>query len=541
MMPDASHSSPARARLNAATSPGGLFLSAMLVAMAISVTGLIQDPDFWWHLRAGQLILASRSLISTDPFTYTVASHHWTMHEWLTEVAFALMHQLAGLGLIIMVLSAITWLGLLCVMLRARLRRPNAFILGAGLALATLAGSSIWGPRAQMITFALSCLVLLIIERHLQRGGRLVWGLVPLFLLWSNLHSGFVIGLAFIAVVIVAELAGRRLGLAGGADLSRVRTLGLVLLACTLASLVNPNGPGILVYAFQTQSSPAQQSLIAEWQSPDFHLWEMRAFEVMLLSLAAMIAVNRRLRARDAALAVVTTALALQSVRHIALFVAAATPVWIDQAQLLAGRLRHRTRSRRALPSQAFRSFVYAAVVGGILALYADARVVPAFATTETSASYAAYFPVCAARWLAESPRSLRIFNQYGEGGYLAYALSSRGDKVFIFGDAALMGDPLLYQYADVERVQPDWDSIIRGYGSDIVLFDTDTPLVDVMAHSTDWIEVYKDRHNVAFVPAGRYRQVALPLLTASLPGGGPCAARSPSPALASITRGHAG
>ena len=68
---------------------------------------------------------------------------------------------------------------------------------------------------------------------------------------------------------------------------------------------------------------------------------------------------------------------------------------------------------------------------------------------------------------LTRAPDPLKIFNQYGEGGYLAYRLSAHGDRVYIFGDAALMGDALLHSYGDVESVTPRWDSIVRGAGTD--------------------------------------------------------------------------
>ena len=326
--------SPRRQWLEDLVSPGGLFLSAVMILAVMPVTRAIGDPDFWWHLRAGQLILAKGGLLGTDPFTYTAAGHAWTMHEWLNEVFFAGAFRLGGLGLIVLSFSVVTWLGLLCLLLRARLRTGNRGVLAAGMLLAVIAGYPIWGPRVQMFTFCFSALTLLMVERHLTRGGKAVWWLVPLFLLWSNLHSGFIIGLGFIAAVILAELAGGFIGTPEPAPRARLRTLALLLGACAAVCLVNPNGPGILVYAFQTQGSPAQQSLIEEWHSPNFHDWELIAFAVMLLSALAMVVVNRRLRARDAALLLMTGALALQSARHIALFVAASTPIWVEQAGL---------------------------------------------------------------------------------------------------------------------------------------------------------------------------------------------------------------
>src|ERR1019366_8900419 len=105
------------------TAPSGLFIAAVLVIMALPVTRTIQDPDFWWHLRAGQLIIQHGGLLGNDPFTYTVVNHHWTMHEWLNEVFFAVEYAIGGLGLIVLILSAVTWLGFLPVM---QTRRPRS-------------------------------------------------------------------------------------------------------------------------------------------------------------------------------------------------------------------------------------------------------------------------------------------------------------------------------------------------------------------------------------------------------------------------------
>ena len=495
------------------TSPGGLFLCAVMIAAAFPLTAPIRDPDFWWHLRSGQLILQAGGLLRTDPFTYTVSNHLWTMHEWLTEVLFAELYRWGGLAPIVAVLSVVSWLGVLCILGRARLDRPGPFVLGGGMMLAVVAGYPIWGPRAQMITFALACLTLLLAERHLRRGGRMALLLLPMFLVWSNLHSGFLIGLGFIALIVAAEGCAHLLHLEGRAPAARVRSLALILGGALLVSAINLNGPSIILYPFGTLGSAAQQSLILEWHSPDFHDWSVRVFGVMLLSLVAFIVANRSIRLRDAALVLATVVMSLQSVRHIALFVAAATPVWISQADMLLTRVRSRPRSQRraALPPLPMRVASWALLCGTVLALYAGTRLVPSMQTREDSLFYAQEFPVCAARWLAADPLPLRIFNQYGEGGYLAYRLSAHGDRVYIFGDAALMGDALLYSYGDVESVTPRWDQVIRSAGTDVVLFDTGAPLSNVMLHAPDWVEVYRDPHSIAFAPRDRVASLDLP------------------------------
>src|ERR1017187_9395728 len=255
-----------RERLDSWTAPSGLFIAAVLVIMALPVTRTIQDPDFWWHLRAGQLIIQHGGLLGNDPFTYTVANHHWTMHEWLNEVVFAIEFAVGGLGLIVLVLCAVTWLG-------------------------------------------------------------------------------------FIAIILVAELIGSWLHMPDPAPRERLRPLLFVLIAATAVSMINPNGPTILLYALGTQTSGAQQSLIEEWFSPSFHDWEVLVYGAMLLSLAMLTVFNRHIRARDVALVLVTSALSLQSARHIALFVAASTPVYIDQLSLATPRMRAAWRRLRHAPA----------------------------------------------------------------------------------------------------------------------------------------------------------------------------------------------
>jgi len=506
---DALSGAALRRRTRALTTPRGLFLAAALLLCALPVIKDVRDPDFWWHVRTGELILDRGSLLGTDPYTYTVSSHHWTMHEWLWEVLVAGLHRVGGLALVVVAVSLVTWAGLVLLYRRAALRRPHHVALGIGMIVAVVTGSPIWGPRVQMLTFALTCLVLLVVERHLRGGGRAVWLLVPVFLVWSNLHSGFVIGAGFIVLVLAAELVAGRLGWRGAAPHDRVVTLIKVLAACAAVVVLNPNGPGIYLYPFETQGSAAQQALIQEWHSPDFHDASLIPLELMLLSLAVMVTVTRTVNARDAVLALATTALALQSTRHIVLFVAAATPLWVEQADIVGRRIaagrrppgvRAAVASAPVRPPRAARALAWTVLGGlsaGILLTLGTGA-----STREDSLSYARSYPVCATRWLQASPAGLHIFNQYGEGGYLADKLYSHGDRVFIFGDAALMGDDMLQRYGAVEDLVPGWEAIIRDSGTDLVLFDAGASLTNLLERSPRWIRVYQDPYSEAFVPA---------------------------------------
>src|SRR5690606_2377383 len=46
----------------------------------------LTDPDYFWHLKAGEYILAHRALPPGDVFSFTRAGQPWVLHEWLFEV-----------------------------------------------------------------------------------------------------------------------------------------------------------------------------------------------------------------------------------------------------------------------------------------------------------------------------------------------------------------------------------------------------------------------------------------------------------------------
>src|SRR4030042_4468276 len=63
-------------------------LGTLLVYAIFAAWPLIQftDPDFWWHLRTGQLIVDTGSIPKADPFSYTAAGSPWIAHEWLSDL-----------------------------------------------------------------------------------------------------------------------------------------------------------------------------------------------------------------------------------------------------------------------------------------------------------------------------------------------------------------------------------------------------------------------------------------------------------------------
>jgi hypothetical protein len=481
-------------RLSART----LLLGGVMIVILALFIGGIQDPDFWWHLRIGRWMVDNGSLPSRDLFTFTVPNHVWTDHEYLTEVLMWMLYSATGaLGLSI-AFGVVTWSGFWIIYRQVR-RRPFV-IVGLGLALAAIAGAPIWGPRAQMITFALTCLELYWLDGYLSGRSRALYLFPLVMVLWANLHGGWVIGFAWLGVALASELVAWVWDKSNPAHRAHVRFLAIVTAASLVAVLATPHGLSLYLYPFQTQGSVAQQKLIVEWFSPDFHQVYLRPFEAMIFIVIAGFAL-RRPRLYDFLLTMAALGLALQSVRHIVLFIAAATPVMIATYSEYWKELSTTRGWKPALPTRP----VFAVITALVLLLITGATLLHISVETSSSKQQsldASSYPIGAADWLAAHPDvGTRMYNQYGWGGYLAYRFyPTPNRKVFIFGEAELMGDPLLNQYEDVQTLRTDWKSILDQYQVDYIVYNRGEALANVLATQPDWTLVYQDSVAVIYV-----------------------------------------
>ena len=58
---------------------------------------LLTDPNTGVHVRAGDWIVAHRTIPRRDLFSFALAGRQWCDWEWLSDLVFALLHRWGGL------------------------------------------------------------------------------------------------------------------------------------------------------------------------------------------------------------------------------------------------------------------------------------------------------------------------------------------------------------------------------------------------------------------------------------------------------------
>jgi hypothetical protein len=475
-----------------------LLLGGVMIVILSLFVASVQDPDFWWHMRIGRWMLDNGRLPSTDIFTFTVPGHVWTDHEYLTEILMWLIYRSTGVIGLSLSFGLLTWAAF-WIMFR-QVRREPWVIVGIGLAIGAVAGSPIWGPRAQMITFFLSCLELYWLQAYLSGRSRTIQFFPLVMVLWANLHGGWVIGFVWLGVALVAELMAWAWDRENPAHRKHVRFLAIIAVFSVVAVAATPHGFSLYPYPFQTEGSVAQQKLIVEWFSPDFHQVYLRPFEAMVFLVIIGFAL-RRPPLYEFLLTLVGLGLALQSVRNVVLFVAVATPVMIQCYSAYWKELSTARRWKLDLPPRRIFAVV-TAIVLLVIVLATSLRIADSLSPSRQQSLDASSYPIAAADWLAAHPEvGTRMYNQYGWGGYLANRFYPQVNRrVFIFGEAALMGDPLLNQYEDVQTLRSDWKQVLDLYRVDYILYNRGEALANVLATQPEWKLVYEDSVAVIYV-----------------------------------------
>lgn len=456
----------------------------------------LSDGDFWWHLKTGEYIVRNFSIPRIDFYSFTVPGKPWVAHEWLSEVLFYLVYSRAGFNTLIFIFTVLTVLAFWIVFRRTR---AHPFVKGFAVLLSVWSILPTIGVRPRTFTLLFAAIYLAVLHRFVrERETRTIWWLVPLMILWVNLHAGFLLGLVLIGVAIAGVVldswfAGEKLA----SQSARLKTLALVFVACLVAVNLNPQGPRIFLFPFEFFLSPVQQNQIVDWLSPDFHERELFPLLVLIMLTIASLALSpKRVRPSELQLYLATLYMTLKSNRHMAIFALVAGPILADYLQHWLDTTRftrmfdesHSTTSgrRKAL----FNVILLIPLIACLIKLKSVIYSPP----TQKQVGV----PLNAVSYLKANGIAGNTFTDPNIwGGYLIW--ETPANPVYIDGRIDMYGDEFIREYLGIIRGLTRWQEPFDKYDVQVALVSPTSPLRLQLEQSSQWQQLYRDEMAIVF------------------------------------------
>lgn len=484
-----------------------LFVIALILWMfcfGVGWESLLTDADTGWHIRTGQHILATHSVPSKDLFSYTKPDQPWFAWEWLTDVLYAGLFAWSGLKGIVLY-AGVLIAGYATILLRHMLwRGANGFVALAVTLLVIGAGSIHFHARPHVVTLFLLPVGMWLMDADRRQRSRRIWLLVPLTILWTNLHGGFLaliacVGLLVIGTAVEAALGWKATGRFDGRDL--VLYSGL-LAACSAVTLINPYGYRLHIHLAEYLRSDWIKNVVSEFQSASFRSENMLDFEILLFAgIAVSTLLFFRKRVVEPLWILYWCHSALVSARHIPLFAIIAAPFVASEATTLWIALT-RGRSKKSLAAvlndmsvdfgKAFqRTTVWIVVfIGALVVVDSPIRWPKDFSDQ--------CFPVKTVKaneaWLTSG----RLYTTDQWGDYLIYRYHPNM-RVFVDGRSDFYGEAIGKDYLAFSQAKVNWTTIPHKYGFTKAMVPVDWPIAAVLKERRDWRIVADDGKAILF------------------------------------------
>jgi hypothetical protein len=473
-----------------------LFFLAILVWLFMSSgaagwQGLLVDGDAGWHIRTGQYILDHHSVPHRDLYSFSKPGAPWYAWEWGSDVVFGWLERVAGLKGVVL-FTGVVLAGFATSLIRRMVWRGVHLFVAVGVALLSVGAASIhFLARPHIFTLLFLSIAVWMVECDREKQSNRIWLLVPLTIVWTNLHGGFLalialLGLCAVGTALEAWSAKEAWGGLWWRRAARYLALGA---ACSVASLVNPYGYRLHTHMVAYLRSDWIRTVVQEFMSPSFRTENMLQFEALLMiGLIAAAGLVRRKSIVEAVWIVFFAHLALASVRHVPVYVTVVGPV-VAYEVATWWKAWSRGAVKQSLPAifnqlaadwaPAFRrtSIWPSAVVVGLALTGAAIHWPKDFPEID--------FPTGIVHAHAAEILSARVLTTDQWADYLIYV--DPRQKVFVDGRSDFYGPELGNPYLRLINGGPDWRDLVKKYDFNLVLLPKDLALVQLLETQPEW------------------------------------------------------
>lgn len=171
------------------------------------------DPDLWWQMALGKYYVTHYTLtVDHSIFSWTPTDPTWIYNTCLGSIIIYLFYNgMGGLGLWIMhsLVFGAVFLSFYCFLRLLNQRLDvNSVTIIAAIAIGCSPACRYYKP--ELFSLLMFCWTLFVFFHVKVSGRKFLFYFYPLiFVLWVNLHGGFVVGVVFLAMAFIGEILNR--------------------------------------------------------------------------------------------------------------------------------------------------------------------------------------------------------------------------------------------------------------------------------------------------------------------------------------------
>ena len=258
----------------------------------------MREPDLWWQIKTGDWILEHHEVPKQDVFSFTFEGKPWINIKWGSEVLFALVTKAFGPECIFLIQLLISCLlvyilFLLCkqIVEQFEIDHPQKNSLLVFSLLVALIGIEyrIIG-RPEMFSHLFTALFLLILFRHQKLKSKELFWLIPLQLLWANMHEAFGMGIVLMLIFTASSwfdyFYGKKLKLQN----EKPFQLSLVTFLSIAIIIINPNGIDLLLRPFNIFGQVFENKFTTELMDySSYVFWQKEAYIAILIFIVSVL------------------------------------------------------------------------------------------------------------------------------------------------------------------------------------------------------------------------------------------------------------
>lgn len=433
----------------------------------------IDVADFFWQVTAGRWI-AAHGVPTRDVLTFGSVGEPWIEPRWLYCLGLAELLRSAGDASVTAIQTLVVLATFAITAWTARAWKfpvASAAVLGLG----AVAASDRFVPRPETLSYLFVALYLAVIVRWRTSGGKGLWVLPALQVLWVNLHPLAALGPAMLVQLGLVEAASpeRR---------ERLRTVLPVVVLVLLACVANPyrlQGALIPFRLLSDLGGSYPKEVIEELRSPfaTYDSTSVAAF-FALLALTAIRVWRSGWRADPflCLLALTHGALALSAVRNVPLFVLVAIPLILTSSAPRAASPRPSDVGGVAL-AVCFVAGIWLQVIDVPSRWRSDKRVFGAGLAPN------AYAGGCVDFLLRCEGPGLRVFNSLEQGG----TLEAAGLLPYFDPRLEVHSERVLRRSLAAERLPEAFRELMAETGCQVALVGLKSPFATDVAPMVGW------------------------------------------------------